>query len=269
MLDLTEVGRGRAVAGNKITALAEALAQTGLARTIAAAQESSATLAASSKLVIAGLCVALAVGIAVAYGIVRTTTRVLTDVTETLDQSSDQVASASGQIASASQTLASGASEQAASLEETSALFEEVASMIKRNAEHAGNAQILARETRRAADAGSTGMQAMQSAMADIKTSSDNIAKIIKTIDEIALQTNILALNAAVEAARAGEAGMGFAVVAKEVRALAQRSANAAKETATSIEDSIQKSARGAGMCSTVEQSLRQIVEKARQMDEL
>ena len=269
MTDLAEVGQARAAAGNKITALAEVIANTGLTRTITAADDSSATLAASSKLVIAGLCFALVVGIALAFGIIRGTTRVLTTVVETLNQSSDQVAAASGQIASASQTLAGGASEQAASLEETRASLEEVASMIKRNAEHAGNAKNLAGETRRAADAGSTGMQAMQGAMADIKTSSDSIAKIIKTIDEIAFQANILALNAAVEAARAGEAGMGFAVVAEEVRALAQRSAQAAKETTTSIEDSIQKSARGAGMCSTVEQSLRQIVDKARQMDEV
>ena len=141
--------------------------------------------------------------------------------------------------------------------------------MIRRNAEHANTAKTLATDTRRAADAGATGMLAMKGAMNDIKASSDTIAKIIKTIDEIAFQTNILALNAAVEAARAGEAGMGFAVVAEEVRALAQRSATAAKETALSIEDSIDKSARGAGMCRTVEASLEEIVEKARQMDDL
>ena len=182
---------------------------------------------------------------------------------------SEQTSSASGQISSASQKLAEGASQQAASLEESSASLEEVASMIRRNAEHANTAKTLATDTRSAADVGAAGMHAMKGAMDDIKASSDSIAKIIKTIDEIAFQTNILALNAAVEAARAGEAGMGFAVVAEEVRALAQRSAKAAKETATSIEDSILKSARGAGMCGTVEASLQQIVEKARQMDEL
>ncbi len=182
---------------------------------------------------------------------------------------SEQTSSASGQISSASQKLAEGASEQAASLEESSASLEEVASMIRRNAEHANTAKTLATDTRRAADADATGMRAMEGAINDIKASSDTIAKIIKTIDELAFQTNILALNAAVEAARAGEAGMGFAVVAEEVRALAQRSANAEKETAMSIEDSIDKSARGAGMCGTVEASLHEIVEKARQMDEL
>jgi methyl-accepting chemotaxis protein len=268
-LGLDQAGKKLAEIGAKIVALSEQIAAVGLARTTTAAYDSSIALSRSSRLVVVGLCFALVVGIFVALGIIRSTTRVLTHVAETLDQSSSQVAAASGQISSASQLLAEGASEQAASLEETSASLEEVACMIKRNAERSGSAKTLAADTRRAADTGAAGMQAMQGAMADIKTSSDSIAKIIKTIDEIAFQTNILALNAAVEAARAGEAGMGFAVVAEEVRALAQRSANAAKETATSIEDSIQKSARGVGMCGSVETALQEIVGKARQMDEL
>jgi methyl-accepting chemotaxis protein len=109
----------------------------------------------------------------------------------------------------------------------------------------------------------------MNTAMAEIKTSSDGIAKIIKTIDEIAFQTNILALNAAVEAARAGEAGMGFAVVAEEVRALAQRSANAAKETATQIDDSVRKSHHGATVCAEVAVHLNEIASKSREVDQL
>ena len=112
-------------------------------------------------------------------------------------------------------------------------------------------------------------MQAMSVAMQGIKASSDDIAKIIKTIDEIAFQTNILALNAAVEAARAGEAGAGFAVVADEVLRLAQRCAQAAKETATKIEDSVQKSAHGVQISAKVAQSIEEIVGKARQVDEL
>ncbi len=106
-------------------------------------------------------------------------------------------------------------------------------------------------------------------AMDDIKASSDGIAKIIKTIDELAFQTNILALNAAVEAARAGESGMGFAVVADEVRSLAQRCAQAAKETAGKIEDAVQKSAKGAEISAKVARSLEEIVTKARQVDEM
>ena len=112
-------------------------------------------------------------------------------------------------------------------------------------------------------------MQEMVSAMSDIKASSDNIAKIIKTIDEIAFQTNILALNAAVEAARAGEAGAGFAVVAEEVRNLAQRAAHAARETAEKIDDSITKSARGAELSTRVSSGLEQIADKARKMNDL
>jgi methyl-accepting chemotaxis protein len=112
-------------------------------------------------------------------------------------------------------------------------------------------------------------MAEMTAAMDAIKTSSDDIAKIIRTIDEIAFQTNILALNAAVEAARAGEAGMGFAVVADEVRSLAQRCAQAAKETAVKIEDAVKKSARGAEISGKVAKSLEEIVTKARQVDEL
>jgi methyl-accepting chemotaxis protein len=112
-------------------------------------------------------------------------------------------------------------------------------------------------------------MRAMNQAMEAIKVSSDDIAKIIKTIDEIAFQTNILALNAAVEAARAGEAGMGFAVVADEVRNLAQRSAQAAKETANKIEGAIGKTALGVDISSKVAQALNEIVAKARQVDEL
>jgi methyl-accepting chemotaxis protein len=112
-------------------------------------------------------------------------------------------------------------------------------------------------------------METMTKAMDAIKTSSRNIGKIIKTIDEIAFQTNILALNAAVEAARAGEAGLGFAIVAEEVRTLAQRSAQAARETAERIDDSIQKSEHGAEFSGKVAQSLQDIVSKARGVDEL
>ena len=112
-------------------------------------------------------------------------------------------------------------------------------------------------------------MQTMAVAMNDIKGSSDEVAKIIKTIDEIAFQTNILALNAAVEAARAGEAGMGFAVVADEVRNLAQRAAPAAKETSGKIETAVTKTTQGVQISAKVAQSLQEIVAKVRQVDEL
>jgi methyl-accepting chemotaxis protein len=186
-----------------------------------------------------------------------------------IDAASGQEESAAREIATASQRLAEGASEQAASLEETSATLEEISSMTKRNAEHAANAETIAAQTRTAADSGTTDMAEMVRAMGEIKAASDNIAKIIKTIDEIAFQTNILALNAAVEAARAGEAGAGFAVVADEVRSLAQRSALAAKETADRITDSIHKSEHGVRVSNKVSASLNDIADKARRMNDL
>jgi methyl-accepting chemotaxis protein len=144
-----------------------------------------------------------------------------------------------------------------------------MSSMTKRNTCNADKVNELARQTRVAADTGASDMQAMAAAMSEMKTSGDDIAKIIKTIDEIAFQTNILALNAAVEAARAGEAGMGFAVVADEVRNLAQRAAQSAKETSSKIENSVTKTAQGVQLTEKVAKSLQEIVTKARQVDEL
>ena len=195
--------------------------------------------------------------------------KALSSLVRDLNDNSSQVSQAATQVSSASQTLAEGSGQQAASIEETGASLEEMASMTKSNAENAQKANDLAREARAAADKGAEDMRAMNQAMDAIKVSSDDIAKIIKTIDEIAFQTNILALNAAVEAARAGEAGMGFAVVAEEVRSLAQRSAQAAKETAAKIEGAILKTAQGVGISQKVATALNEIVAKARQVDEL
>jgi methyl-accepting chemotaxis protein len=202
--------------------------------------------------------------IAAGFFITRGVNRVIRGVASSLSDGSLQVTAAAAQVSTSGQSLAEGASEQAASLEETSASLEEISSMVKRNAEGALEAKELSNQTRSAADGGAAEMEEMITAMAAIKTSSDGISKIIKTIDDIAFQTNILALNAAVEAARAGEAGMGFAVVADEVRSLAQRSAQSAKETAAKIEEAIEKSEHGVTISAKVAQSLAQIVEKAR-----
>ena len=238
-----------------------------------ASSDSSAnvtSIVASSKVIIGiALIIGLIIGVTAAIFITRSITGPIRLVADTLSAGAEQTAGAAGQVSSASQSLAEGASEQAASLEETSSSLEEMSSMTKRNAETAGKVKELGSEARKAGDLGVTDMTALVGAMDAIKTSSADIAKIIKTIDEIAFQTNILALNAAVEAARAGEAGAGFAVVADEVRNLAQRCAQAAKETASKIEDAVQKSAVGADISAKVAKSLEEIVGKARQVDEM
>ncbi len=186
-----------------------------------------------------------------------------------LQAASNSVSAAASQVAAASNSLAEGSSEQAASLEETSSSLEEITSMTKSNAEAAQQAKDSAAQVRKSADAGAGHVQSMQSAMEGIKIASQDITKILKTIDEIAFQTNILALNAAVEAARAGEAGAGFAVVADEVRALAQRCATAARETGTKIEDAVSKSLQGVHISAEVAQSFSAVQEQVRALDQL
>jgi len=185
--------------------------------------------------------------------------RQLDEIVQHLGAGSEQITTAAVQIAGGSQQLAAGASQQAASLEETNASFEEINSMTRRNAENAGTARQGAAKARTSADVGAAQAQEMTTAMQGIERASIEITKILKTIDEIAFQTNILALNAAVEAARAGEAGAGFAVVAEEVRSLAQRSARAARESAARIEDAVAKSQHGVRVSGEVAKTIGQI----------
>ena len=180
-----------------------------------------------------------------------------------------QVTSASDQISKGSQSLAEGANEQASSLEEISSSLEEMSSMTQQNADNATQANTLSQEANKSAENGNTSMVKMKEAISKIKTSSDETAKIIKTIDEIAFQTNLLALNAAVEAARAGDAGKGFAVVAEEVRNLAQRSAEAAKNTAEMIEESVKNSENGVVITEEVGQLLVDIKEGSGKVNDL
>lgn len=234
-----------------------------------AAKSGKETAVAGERLIELALGLALLVAGLLAWGIVRSTNRVLRGLALSLDQGAAQTAVAARQVSAASQTLSSGASEQAASVEETSASLEEMSSMIRSTADNAAKAKALAGEACAVAQAGSRTMVEMTQAMAAIDTSSAEVAKIVKNIDEIAFQTNILALNAAVEAARAGEAGAGFAVVADEVRSLAQRSAAAAKETAEKIEAAIASSRHGSQSCDKVRESLTQITEKVSSTDAL
>jgi methyl-accepting chemotaxis protein/methyl-accepting chemotaxis protein-1 (serine sensor receptor) len=197
-------------------------------------------------------------GVALVFGI-RQINGVLRNAVVELAESAAQIVSAAGQVAASSQSLAQGASEQTATIEETSSASAEINSMARRTTENSRSTAEMVTRSQEGFEKANQSLTEMVDAMDGINASSQKISKIIKVIDEIAFQTNILALNAAVEAARAGEAGMGFAVVADEVRNLAQRCAQAAKDTADLIEDSIQKSDGGRVKVDQVSVAIRAI----------
>jgi methyl-accepting chemotaxis protein len=216
-----------------------------------------------------GGLVAVLMGTGLAFFITRSITTPINRIIGSLTLGAEQTSSAAGQVAAASQSLAQGASEQAAAVEETTSSVEEMASMIKQNAGNAEEARSLSEKGQDNAMRGLSVMQDMASAIDRIKASSDETASVVKTIDDIAFQTNLLALNAAVEAARAGEAGKGFAVVAEEVRNLAQRSAEAAKNTAELIADAVKRADNGVECCQEVSTTLEGIASTSQQANDL
>lgn len=191
----------------------------------------------------------------------RRMTSHINEIMTNISSAAEQVAAGAKQVSDSSMDLSQGATEQASAIEQLTASMEEISSQTKLNAGNANEANELAELTKKNAIQGNNEMELMLNAMEEINQSSSNISKIIKVIDEIAFQTNILALNAAVEAARAGQHGKGFAVVAEEVRNLAARSANAAKETTGMIEGSIKKVNDGTKIATETAEALNQIVE--------
>jgi methyl-accepting chemotaxis protein len=215
----------------------------------------------------------LIMGISLALGTLwimeRQVSNPLRDLAGRLADGARQVAVSATQISTASNTLAEGASSQAAALEETSASSEEINSMAQRSASDCRSTAELVSKSKANFVAANQSLGELIQAMDEINASSGMVSKIIKTIDEIAFQTNILALNAAVEAARAGDAGHGFAVVADEVRSLAQRAADAAKDSAQIVEESITKTHRGKAKLDAVASSIRAVTSESEKVKDL
>lgn len=223
----------------------------------------------TSHWVILGLISTILVSQYIAWIVTKDIENSVKNVINNLSDTSSHLTSLSRELTTTSHKLAEGSTQQAASVQETSATLEESSSMVHQTTQNTKEAEVLARKTKEFANKGNSEMQIMLGAMEELKRSSAEISKIIKVIDEIAFQTNILSLNAAVEAARAGEAGKGFAVVAEEVRNLAQRSAQAAKDTAKIIESNIDLSEKCLKITEQVSESLVEINDESGKVNEL
>ncbi|MFO7608322.1 MAG: methyl-accepting chemotaxis protein [Candidatus Krumholzibacteriia bacterium] len=269
MDQLADLGARREAAGDRVVAACETAANNGVEGAVARTGEASTAVSRTNVVLMIGMLAALAVGSLLAFFITRSITGPVNRIIAGLDGASGQVSTAADQIAQSSQQMAEGASEQAAALEETSASLQQMAAMTQKNAGSARDAARIAGDARQGGEQGKDAMTRMADSIQRIKQSSDQTAKIIKTIDEIAFQTNLLALNAAVEAARAGDAGKGFAVVAEEVRNLAQRSAEAARETSELIQGSRERADEGVTVSTEVSAILEGMVTAVGTLNEL
>ncbi|MDD2942450.1 MAG: methyl-accepting chemotaxis protein [bacterium] len=246
-------------AAEKVTDIANAVESSGDEVVEGLTLAAGAAYISTHRTIIASIVICLLISAAASWLISSSINKILEQIMMQLTEGSSQVASAANQVASGSQVLANTATTQASSLEETAASLEEVSSMVKHNTDNAQQAALLAGRVESVCRDGVVSMTTMGQAIDAIKKSADETAEIVKTIDNIAFQTNLLALNAAVEAARAGDAGKGFAVVAEEVRNLAQRSAEASKDTSKRIERSIELANNGVSVSGQVADLLQEI----------
>ncbi|MBL0155636.1 MAG: hypothetical protein IPP47_00785 [Bryobacterales bacterium] len=258
-----------ATLGGRLVDSAGALNASGMAMFARHATDTSASLKQVVRLTGFGYSVALFAGALVAFFVLRGVNRSLRHVVHDLNTGAEQVRSASTQLAEAAQDLSQGSAQAASSISETSTACNEIAAMVEKNNASTRAAASVATQSQQKCTAAGALVGDMTGAISELSAASEKSAKIIKVIDEIAFQTNILALNAAVEAARAGESGLGFAVVAEEVRNLARRSADAAREISELIADSVNKSKSGRAQVEAVAAAIRAIVELSAQVKPL
>ena len=266
---LQSLGKRRDASGKALIAASKTIADSAIENTQNSADSLSEQMGRASFLNVVGQTFSAVLGVVIAIVITLGITRAVRDVISGLSRGAVHVRKASGSVSSASSNLAEGASRQASSLEEISTTISEISTMTRQNADHANQAEQSATAAKAAVGNGKDAVVRMSETINRIKDSADASANIIGTIDRLASQTNLLALNAAVEAARAGEAGKSFSVVAEEVRCLAQRSAEAASETANLIAGAQEYAQQGVNVSTEVESLLENIIASVAEVDSI